>query len=283
MNGGNGWDTIYLMGSAANVDLRSTSSFSDGHGGSDTISTDFEEVYGSSGGEWITGQNSVNNVLHGGGGNDTIDGNNGDDILEGGAGNDNVYGGGNTDTATYENAAAGVTVNISSGASNDGDGGSDTFNSIENVIGSQFGDTITGDGNANILKGLGGNDTISAGNGNDILYGGAGTDSLTGGSNADTFVFEIASAFSNQDTIADFSTAQGDKIDIHDVIDVEFDPVTEAISQFVDFTNSGCNSIMSIDRDGTGTAYGFVNVATLTGVTNLDETTLYNNGNLLAS
>jgi hypothetical protein len=57
----------------------------------------------------------------------------------------------------------------------------------------------------------------------------------------------------------------------------------DAISQFVDFTNSGGNSIMKVDLDGTGTTYGWANIATLNGVTNLDETTLYNNGNLLAA
>lgn len=89
-------------------------------------------------------------------------------------------------------------------------------------------------------------------------------------------------ARSPMDTITDFSTAQNDKIDIHDVIDIAFDPATHAISQFVDFRNSGADSIMSIDRDGPGITYGFVDVATLNGVNNLDETTLYNAGKLLA-
>lgn len=48
-----------------------------------------------------------------------------------------------SDTADYSTAAAGVVVNIATGASNDGDGGVDT-NSIENVTGSAFADTLTG-------------------------------------------------------------------------------------------------------------------------------------------
>jgi hypothetical protein len=51
----------------------------------------------------------------------------------------------------------------------------------------------------------------------------------------------------------------------------------------VNFTNSGGDSIMSIDCDGSAATYGFTDVATLTRLTNLDETTLYNNGVLLAA
>jgi hypothetical protein len=36
-------------------------------------------------------------------------------------------------------------------------------------------------------------------------------------------------------------------------------------SDFVNFTNSGGNSIMSIGQDGAGTTYGFVDVAMLNG------------------
>ena len=46
--------------------------------------------------------------------------------------------------------------------------------SIENVIGSDFNDTITGDGVANVLKGGGGADTILGGGGVDNLFGDAG-------------------------------------------------------------------------------------------------------------
>ena len=245
-------------------------------------------VYGSAYADLIeggTGDDSLygydgNDTLIGGSGNDGLLGGNGDDLLYSGAGDDYFEGGANTDTVTYVNAASAVTVSLATGSAS-GEG-ADTFSGVENLVGSAYGDTLTGSTGANTIWGGAGNDTISGGNGNDILYGGAGTDSLTGGNGADTFVFELLSAFSNQDTIADFSTAQGDKIDISNVIE-DFNPVTDAIANWVDFTNSGGNSIMSIDRDGTGTTYGFANVATISGVTNLDETTLYNNGNLLAA
>ena len=71
---------------------------------------------------------------------------------------------------------------------------SDHLNSIENMIGSGFGDTIYGSSGANHLWGFGGNDTIrgSGGNdqiagdsGNDALYGDAGNDLVDGGTGND--------------------------------------------------------------------------------------------------
>ena len=68
------------------------------------------------------------------------------------------------------------------------------FTSIENVTGSNFGDTIIGNSGANKLEGLGGFDQIRAGAGNDVIIGGRGRDTLfgdddTGPRGADTFVF----------------------------------------------------------------------------------------------
>jgi hypothetical protein len=168
-----------------------------------------------------------------------------------------------------------VTVNLTTTTGQNTVGaGTDTITNTENLTGSAFNDTLTGNSSANTLHGGAGNDTLKGGSGADTLYGDDGID---------TFLFEAASAFSSVDTIADFNVGSGDKIDAHDVIDLAFDPVSQAISDYVNFTNSGGDSIMSIDRDGAGTTYSFANVATLTGVIDLDETTLYNNGNLLAA
>lgn len=264
--GGNGIDTVSFTNaaSATTFNLATTSGQNTVSSGTDTVSG-FENILGSAFNDTLTGNSSAN-------------------VIEGGAGNDTMNGSGGIDTVSYSSAASAVTVNLATTTGQNTLGaGTDTLSSFEWLIGSGFNDTLTGSTAANNIYGGAGNDTISGGSGNDILYGGAGTDTLTGGANADTFVFEAASAFANQDTITDFSTANADKIDLHDILDSVFDPVQNAISDFVNFTNSGANSIMSIDQDGAGTTYGFVNVATLNGVTNLDETTLYNNGNLLAA
>jgi Ca2+-binding RTX toxin-like protein len=53
-----------------------------------------------------------NDTLKGGADNDTLYGGNGDDVLEGGDGNNWLEGGNGTDTATFENSAVGVFVNL---------------------------------------------------------------------------------------------------------------------------------------------------------------------------
>jgi Ca2+-binding RTX toxin-like protein len=58
-------------------------------------------------------------------------------------------------------------------------GGTDTLSNIENVEGSNFNDTLTGDGGANELRGLAGDDTLEGGPGNDTLDGGAGSDTAS--------------------------------------------------------------------------------------------------------
>jgi serralysin len=59
---------------------------------------------------------------------------------------------------------------------------------FENVIGSGFADSITGNTANNSLSGGGGNDTISGLAGSDTLDGGAGNDSLDGGIGNDTLL-----------------------------------------------------------------------------------------------
>jgi Ca2+-binding RTX toxin-like protein len=67
---------------------------------------------------------------------------------------------------------------------------------------------MVGNTAANTIKGNGGDDTIDGGHGADKLYGGSG---------ADTFVFakgDTSKSYGKADTIFDFSTGDGDKIDL---------------------------------------------------------------------
>ena len=83
------------------------------------------------------------------------------------------------------------------------------------------------------------------------------------------------------DTITDFSVNQGDKLDLSDLLEA-FDPLVDAITDFVQITTSGPNSILAVDVDGGGNS--FVNIATLTGVTGLtDEAALLSSGTLIAA
>jgi Ca2+-binding RTX toxin-like protein len=73
----------------------------------------------------------------------------------------------------------------------------------------------------------GGNDSINAGAGDDIVYGqegndflvgGTGDDDLLGGSGADIFAYSALGG-EGDDTIADFSLAEGDVLRFYDVLD----------------------------------------------------------------
>ncbi|TSD87590.1 hypothetical protein FFK22_016520 [Mycobacterium sp. KBS0706] len=171
------------------------------HGGNNDDSVDAgsenDQVFGEAG----------NDVLYGGTGNDQLDGGDGNDQLEGAAGADTLIGGNGVDTASYAGSAAGVTVNLGTGAASGGDAAGDTFSSIEQVLGSAQADTLTGDGNANTLWGMGGDDVLTGGGGGDLLKGGAGNDSFVYTALSDSTV-----SGAGKDTIADFTT--GDKIDL---------------------------------------------------------------------
>ena len=56
-----------------------------------------------------------------------------------------------------------------------------TIVNVENVVGSDFVDDITGDSKANVIDGGVAGDTISAGDGDDVVIGGDGSDTLSGG------------------------------------------------------------------------------------------------------
>jgi Ca2+-binding RTX toxin-like protein len=141
---------------------------------------------GTAGADTLNGSN-FDDTLNGLAGNDVLHGLAGNDFLTGGAGNDLIDGGAGVDTASYADATSGVKVSLAvTGAQSTGGSGSDTLVGIENLLGSNYADTLTGDAGANRLN------------------GGAGGDTLTGGAGADTFVFDVLTTSANKDTIKDF-------------------------------------------------------------------------------
>lgn len=162
--------------------------------------------------------------------------------------------------------------------------GNDSFNGTASdtlaVYGGAGKDTVDFSGNAastgRYLDGGAGADTLTGGLGDDILTGGSGADSLTGGAGADTFRFDRAGDAA--DHVTDFSEAQGDRIDLHDLLSGE---AGLAISDYVSLQEVGGNTILSIDRDGAGAAHGFVQVAQLDNTTGLDVNDLYLQGQIL--
>lgn len=142
-------------------------------------------------------------TIAGGAGADTLRGGWGDDTLVGGFGADRLEGDAGADTASYADAPAGVTGDLSGALPGSGDAAGDLFVAIENLAGSPHADLLAGDANANALLGGGGgdmllgqsgNDTLDGGDGDDTQRGGAGADMLDGGAGRDTADYSDATA-----------------------------------------------------------------------------------------
>ncbi|PTC01022.1 hypothetical protein C9975_04380, partial [Thalassospira xiamenensis] len=170
----------------------------DGQGGHDTLvmripanqpfdagAHNIEVVVGSVASDYLRTSSAENVTFYGNGGNDTLLGGSGNDILAGGAGADRLSGGNGRDTAFYGAALGGVSVDLMAGTGTDGEAAGDILESIENVIGSSFADTILGNGVSNDITGGAGNDYVDAAAGDDIVRGGAGVDTLIGGAGID--------------------------------------------------------------------------------------------------
>jgi Ca2+-binding RTX toxin-like protein len=237
INASAGGSTV-TIGSLAGTDVAQSTIHFVGGAGADTFDASAAdrrvEAQGNGGDDTLLG-GSAGDLLEGGANNDTLRGNGGDDTLRGDSGSDVLDGGAGVDIVDYSLAPAGVFVNLLTGVANDGSGGSDSLVAIENVNGSGFDDTLTGNDAANVLAGLGGNDTlrgnggadvIGGGDGNDSITGGAGDDTLTGGVGADRyFVVDAGSSIVNvgNDTITDFAP--------DDVIDVSPVPTISSLAE----------------------------------------------------
>jgi len=115
--------------------------------------------------------------LDGGKGADSLGGGDGDDTLTGRDGNDTLDGGTGEDTADYQNKSSAVSIALAADTATAGASETDTLFSIEHVVGTDHGDTVTGsDGVDNRLTGREGDDTLGGLAGADTLDGGAGHD-----------------------------------------------------------------------------------------------------------
>lgn len=197
LNGGAGTDWVRYHSSSAAVTVSlyvGTQSGGDAEG--DRLAG-IENIFGSNFNDILTGDGGNNflrgyggnDILIGAGGNDRLHGEDGNDILTGGTGADILNGGSGSDWARYHASSAAVTVNLTVGTQSGGDAEGDMLAGIENLFGSGFNDTLTGDNAGNALRGYSGNDT------------------LTGLGGADTFYFMSAG---DADTVTDFQ----DGIDI---------------------------------------------------------------------
>ena len=194
VGGGAGEDAIDYSDRTLAVTITLGSGGSAGVAGEhDTIAADVEDATGGAGNDVITGDKG-DNYLVGAAGDDVLTGGGGDDDLDPGDGSDQLDGGAGEDTADYSTVShgldlPGITANLSTGVvtSLDAAGGlgSDKLKGFEDILGSDFADTLTGNGGANSLDGGKGDDTANGGGGADELRGGPGDDTLSGGAGAD--------------------------------------------------------------------------------------------------
>lgn len=136
-----------------------------------------DKIFGSIIGEdMIAGLNPGNDSLYGGGGHDYIKADIGSDLISGGAGFDTY----SLSQSFFEiSPTRGAIVNLLLGTVTDCWGGKDKLLSIEEVEGSRFRDTFTGNGASSNFVGLKGRDIVDGGAGfdtirydKDVRYGG---------------------------------------------------------------------------------------------------------------
>ncbi len=212
IDGGDGVDIASYVGSSAGVTVNlATGEGSGGDAEGDTLAG-IEDVEGSDHSDGLIGS-SLDNRLYGGAGSDVLQGEGGNDTLEGGAGADTVDGGSGRDTASYEGSSVGVRVDLSSGTGSGGDAEGDTLVNVEDVVGSDFDDRLTGNAWAN---------AISGGEGDDWLEGGAGADVIDGGGGYNVASYESSDAGVQVDLVSGTGSsgdAEGDTlVDIVDVV-----------------------------------------------------------------
>ena len=184
LSGGGGIDLLSYLGKSSGV----TVNLRNGLGGEGDLIGDFDDqnafhqnASGFSGFENLEGTHSADNltgdkganIIWGLNGGDTINGDEGDDTLIGGAGGDAMTGGAGTgDWADYSTAFSGVIANLATGGTG-GDADDDTYNTIENLRGSDHADTLTGDTGDNVIDprlSLFGTDNVDGGAGFNTLY-----------------------------------------------------------------------------------------------------------------
>ena len=171
---------VAFAGGGTTLDARILIRDNDGAGSAGSPDTGPEFIY-------VGDPTNGDDVLVGTVNDDTIDGLAGDDTITGLAGADTLIGGAGIDTVRHDGSGA-VMVDLALGIGAGGHAAGDTFTSIENAVGSSFGDELIGDGGANALAGLGGNDVLRGGGGSDRLEGGGGADILFGGAGGDVIV-----------------------------------------------------------------------------------------------
>lgn len=215
---------------------------------------------------------SGNDILRAGVSNDWITPSAGRDYIDGGEGTDYLF-------VTFLSGVTSATLDLAAGTLETNITGIDTITNVEGFLGSLNDDTISGDENDNLFDGYWGNDVINGRGGDDGLFGGEGADMLTGGAGSDRFYLRSADTSTDFDTISDFSLLENDVLDVSGWLS-GYDYLTEDISNFARFVDSGADSRLQVNPTGAGS---FFDVALVLGGAGLDAQTLEGSGHLFTS
>lgn len=200
--------------------------------------TDYSDIL-----DQFDGVTNGDDTIYGWGGNDIISGLGGNDGLVGGLGADYLNGGSGTDTAYYGDSSEAVLVTLESGQGYGGTAEGDTLVSIENLIGSAYGDSLYGNDGSNVLDGAGGNDTLKGGGGADTLNGGAGSDTAS-------YAFSSAGVVVNlYSDIAKNGDAEGDELN-------SIENLTGSAYADTFWGDDGINVLKGMDGDDTLKGFG---------------------------
>ncbi|WP_080507775.1 tandem-95 repeat protein [Rhodopseudomonas palustris] len=141
------------------------------------------------------------------------------------------------------------------------------------ITGGSARDLIFGGGHDDFLSGGEGSDLLIGGGGNDLLAGGSGNDTLRGGAGADTFELSNTGS-SNFDTILDYSSAEGDTLDLSALLDAAYGPGNNVDASFVRLVNEGNDVKVQVDVDGATGGQNWADVALLQGYHTAGNTVL---------
>jgi Ca2+-binding RTX toxin-like protein len=146
---------------------------------------------------------------------------------------------------------------------------------------------IVGTSGVDTLTGGAANDTISGGDGNDTIIGGKGDDVLTGGLGADVFKWNLndagVSGSPALDVIKDFSLAQGDKLDLRDLLvdDAKGGDNLGNLTEYLHFETDGSNTIVKVSSQGNFTSGAYAETDQVIVLEGINLTTLGNDAQII--
>lgn len=158
-----------------------------------------------------------------------------------------IYDADGVDALDFSGWDAPAIINLNPGAYS-------SVNGMTNNIGIAYGTSIEE------ASGGAGNDLLIGSSLGNTLDGGAGLDTLIGGEGADTFVLAHDDF---ADIIVDFLSGE-DRLDLSALLDANFN--TEETGDYLQTDQQGSDTVIRVDRDGTGDASDFRDVAVLQSV-----------------